>query len=122
MVTNLNPSKCKFTTIETSIYAFHSNGYVVNCTTKRKVKNLPDQSIITRRLLDLNTDYSTMNTPPGIPNKYWKLMGADERRKYTLMNLAADHIIPKTKGGSDRLINLQWLPHTLNSSKVNNVI
>lgn len=122
MVTNLNPSKCKFMTIGTSIYAFHSNGYVVNCTNSRKVSNLPDQSIITRRLLELNTDFSTMNTPEGLPNRVWKSMSARERKTYTLINLAADHIIPKTKGGSDRLINLQWLPHTLNSSKGNNVI
>tara|TARA_Y100000114_G_C11655326_1_gene276291 strand:- start:397 stop:771 length:375 start_codon:yes stop_codon:yes gene_type:complete len=120
-ITNFNPSKAKFTTIETSIYGFHRNGYVGNMTTGKKVKYLPDGSNILRRLLHLNTDYSSMKTPKGLPYRVWNQMSVEERIVYVDYNMEVDHIIPKSKGGSDRLINLQWLTRKENSSKGGNI-
>lgn len=118
---NLNIAKCKFVKIESSTYAFHSNGYVVNLDTAKKVKYLPDGSSILRKLLHLNTDYSTMKTPKGLSYRFWSQMNVRERIEYVDYNMAVDHKIPKSKGGSNRLINLQWLTTKENSSKGNNV-
>ena len=120
-ITNFNPSKAKFITIETSVYGFHQNGYVGNMTTGKKVKYLPDGSNILRRLLHLNTDYSSMKTPKGLPYRLWNQMSVEERIVYVDYNMDVDHIIPKSKGGSDRLINLQWLTRKENSSKGGNI-
>jgi len=117
----LNTDKCKYIEIGTSIYAFHSNGFAINLSNNKKVKHLPDGSTIIRRLLQLNTDYSTMQTPKGLPYKLWNKMNVKERETYVDYNMAVDHIIPKSKGGSNRLINLQWLTTKENSSKGNNV-
>ena len=118
---NLNILKCKIDEIGTSRYAFHTNGYAVNLDTRKKVKNLPDGSSIARRLLHLNTDYTTMRTPKGLPNRLWIQMNVEERMEYVDYNMEVDHIIPTSKGGSERLINLQWLTRKENSSKGNNV-
>tara|TARA_B100000941_G_scaffold68008_2_gene45646 strand:- start:2058 stop:2432 length:375 start_codon:yes stop_codon:yes gene_type:complete len=120
-VTNFNPSKAKFTTIGTSTYGFHRNGYVVNMTTSKKVKYLPDQSNILRRLLHMNTDYVNMKTPKGLPYRLWNRMSVEERITYVDYNMEVDHIIPTSKGGSDRLVNLQWLTRKENSSKGANI-